>query len=86
MDLAFCSDPAFFSQVSPCFLGSDEVCSVAVPVAVCSVFVEEVVHLKWVGNGNKSWHRAASFSSEVLHTQLSFFPLLSENSWFHVLK
>lgn len=75
-----------FFPKDPCFLDSAEVCSVAVPVTVCSVLVGEVVHLKWAGNGNKSWHRAADFCSAVLHTHLSFFPLLSENLWFHVLK
>lgn len=74
--LLFCF--CLFLPEDPWFLACDEVCLVAVLVAVCSVFVEEVVHLKWVGNGNKSWHRTADFFSAVLHAQLSNFPLLSE--------
>lgn len=87
MDLASCSASAFFLPEDPWFLDCDEVCLVAVLVAVCSVFVEEVVHLKWVGNGNKSWHRTADFFSAVLHAQLSNFPLLSEKFlvlWFKI--
>lgn len=73
IDLAFCSDSAFFCQRIHVFGLWWGVFSCCPFNSLHGVYVEGVVHLQWVRNGNKSWHGTADFFSTVLHIQLSVF-------------